>query len=89
MDAASGSFRKEFLEAIDSCLKLRAQDRPRTIGALRDLLHIAPFTGPVDQTVFLPPPPPRPRSFLAAGIWRAWRCFWLCLRDLQPTISKR
>ncbi|MGO8954775.1 MAG: serine/threonine protein kinase, partial [Rhodomicrobium sp.] len=60
-EAARGSFRKEFLDAIDSCLKIRAPDRPQNTSELRDLLNIEPFPASAAHTVVIRPPIEAPR----------------------------
>ena len=37
--AVSGTYRQSFLEAIDSCLKVRHSERPQSVAQLRSLLH--------------------------------------------------
>ncbi len=68
-EAAHGSFRKDFLDAIDSCLKIRAPDRPQNTSGLRDLLKIEAFPATGVGTVIIPPAgKPRRTPFVTIGI---------------------
>jgi len=55
-EAARGSFRKEFLDAIDSCLKIRASDRPQNMSDLRALLNIETFPATGEHTIVIRAP---------------------------------
>ena len=61
---AKGRYRKEFLEAIDACLKVKGAERPQSVAQLRSRLlgRNAVPAPPTEQSVDTSNIPSRPRS---------------------------
>jgi tRNA A-37 threonylcarbamoyl transferase component Bud32 len=80
VEAARGDYRREFLAAIDACLKVRHAERPRSVAQLRPMLlgrasppPAARLTRPTQQVpqAGLPAAPPEPARRAARKRWPA------------------
>lgn len=73
-DGAVGTYRAEFLAAIDACLQVRPSDRPQSVARLRPML-LAPLPNAIARRVgtrkVVEPKPEQARSGRGAKFWWA------------------